>query len=67
MTIEGKPWICPATDGGDHIWTAIQFVMELGNRPHPDEGRLFAVCMPCQAHTYLITKWVGYCIAGEES
>jgi hypothetical protein len=35
-------------------------VMEFGNMPDPDKGRLYLVCIPCSSHTYLITEWIGY-------
>lgn len=56
-----EPWICPETPDGEHVWTPVSFVMSHG-MPDPDAGRLYCVCMPCHAHTYLITEWVGYCL-----
>ncbi|WP_159424492.1 hypothetical protein [Streptomyces sp. 3214.6] len=29
-------------------------------QPSIDEGRVYAVCMPCRSHTYIVTAWVGY-------
>jgi len=51
---------CPGSDDGEHTWTPVQMVMEFGNMPDPDKGRLYLVCIPCSSHTYLITEWIGY-------
>lgn len=61
-----KPWVCSGTDSGEHVWTPVTFSMELGTLPHPEHGRVYCVCVPCHAHTYMITKWVGYCLPEPE-
>lgn len=66
----GSPLICPNTADGEHQWQPLSFVFEtqlLGadgrvhvRQPSIDEGRVYAVCMPCRSHTYIVTAWVGY-------
>ncbi|MFJ1653479.1 hypothetical protein ACIOC2_19230 [Streptomyces sp. NPDC088337] len=66
----GEATVCPGTPDGEHQWQPLSFVFEtqlLGaegrvivRQPSIDEGRVYAVCMPCRSHTYIVTAWVGY-------
>ncbi|HET6636805.1 MAG TPA: hypothetical protein VFH77_17440 [Streptomyces sp.] len=66
----GSPLVCPGSPDGKHQWQPLSFVFEtqlldrqgrvLARQPDIEEGRVYAVCMPCRSHTYLVTAWVGY-------
>jgi hypothetical protein len=61
---------CPNTADGEHQWQPLSFVFEtqmldpqgrvIVRQPSIDEARVYAVCMPCRSHTYVVTAWVGY-------
>lgn len=61
---------CPKTADGEHQWQPLSFVFEtqlldrLGRvevrQPDLEQGRVYAVCLPCRSHTYIETAWVGY-------
>ncbi|SHI66627.1 hypothetical protein SAMN05444521_8180 [Streptomyces sp. 3214.6] len=61
---------CPNTEDGQHQWQPVSFRFETQlldergrveiRQPSIDEGRVYAVCMPCRSHTYIVTAWVGY-------
>jgi hypothetical protein len=58
-----------------HEWQPVSFVFEsqlldsegrvLIRQPSIDAGRVYCVCVPCGLHTYLVTRWAGYCLADE--
>jgi hypothetical protein len=68
------PLLCD--DGEEHRWVPVSFVFEsqlldgegrvLIRQPRIKEGRVFVVCMPCRAHTYIETEWAGYYLGGPD-
>ena len=59
-----------------HRWIPVSFVFEnealdpkgtvLIRQPNVDKGRVYCVCMGCARHTYIETKWIGYCLGGSD-
>jgi hypothetical protein len=56
---------------GEHEWTPLSFAFEQQlidekgrvriRQPDTEKGRVYCVCMKCHSHTYVETKWVGFC------
>lgn len=69
-----KSTVC--VDKKPHRWQPLSFVFEsqllddsgrvIIRQPSTEEGRVYVVCMRCHSHTYIVTEWVGYYLAGPD-
>lgn len=63
---------CIDGDLNAHEWKPLSFVFETQRldgyggvqvrQPDIRAGRVYAVCMRCFKHTYIVTQWVGFCL-----